>query len=688
MEATEAQERLCEVEERPAGERGEGEGVGVDKTFRPYDPDQLLLLSPSIQDWVPDGHLARFVSDLVEHGLDLSPIYAAYEEERGFPPYDPRLMLKLLLYGYATGTPSSRKLEQRTYDDVAVRFLCVDQHPDYRSIARFRRRHLEALAELFTQALAVCAKAGLVKLGRVALDGTKLRANASRHKAMSYERMGREERRLEAELAELRAQAKALLEQAEQADEADDARYGAERRGDELPEELARSERRLERIREAKAALEAEAKLKAEGKRRQRDDEEPPKPKPKAQRNFTDPDSKIMKTADKSFHQCYNGQAVVDEAAQVIVAAELSDCAADAPGLPPLLEQLEANIAAAAPALELEGTQLLADSGFYSEANVEACQERGLDPFIATGRLKHSQAPRPPRGGASRGTQRRRSGWRASSGRRRAGPPTRGARRSSSPSSARSRPSRTGAGCSYAANPPLGPSGASTAPATTCSSSSAPVDLPGSGWKQGRRGRRAGAGKASGPLSLLLSAAGEMRCVAGSPPNGGCARRSASPLSLRTHAPRESRSALAALSLASSTGKDRLDASCLQAEVVSLGRRSRRPVGTRQVGSRAEGGDEGVLVLGIDQDARFRGNDLRWPSYPGRHHRSATGHGLEQSLTERLAAAGEADDPCSGNPGRHLLGGNSPGHDHARPALERWPQRSVSDEGEGGSRGR
>jgi transposase len=399
MEVTEAQARLLEVEERPVGERGEEERVGVEKTFRPYDPDQLLLLSPSIQDWVPEGHLARFVSDLVEVGLDLAPIYDAYEEERGFPPYDPRLMLKLLLYGYATGTPSSRKLEARTYDDVACRFLCVDQHPDYRSIARFRRRHLEALSELFTQALALCAKAGLVKLGRVALDGTKLRANASRHKAMSYERMEREERRLEAELAELRAQAKALLEQAEQADEADDARYGEGRRGDELPDELARRERRLQTIREAKAALEAEAAAEAEGKRRRRDDDEPPKPKPKAQRNFTDPDSKIMKTADKSFHQCYNGQAVVDEEAQVIVACELTDCAADAPGLVPLLDQLEGNVAEAVPALDLEGTELLADSGFYSEDNVETCQERGLDPFIATGRLKHSQAPPPaPRG--------------------------------------------------------------------------------------------------------------------------------------------------------------------------------------------------------------------------------------------------------------------------------------------------
>ena len=402
----EGQGRLLEVEERLVDEHGREEDVaaGADKTFRSYDPDQLLFLSPSIQEWVPEGHLARFVSDLVEGALDLSPIYASYEEERGFPPYDPRLMLKLLLYGYATGTPSSRKLEQRSYDDVACRFLCADQHPDYRSIARFRRRHLEALADLFCQALALCAKAGLVKLGRLALDGTKLRANASRHKAMSYERMEQAERRLEAELAELRAQAKALLEEAETTDEAEDIRYGADRRGDELPAELARREQRLATIREAKAALEAEALAaaeakKAKGKRRRRDDDEPPAPKPKAQRNFTDPDSKIMKTADKSFHQCYSGYAAVDEQAQVIVAAELSNEAPDAPALAPVVAQLEENIARAAPELSLEGTQLLADAGFYSEANAETCRQARLDPFIATGRLKHSETPSPaPRG--------------------------------------------------------------------------------------------------------------------------------------------------------------------------------------------------------------------------------------------------------------------------------------------------
>lgn len=186
--------------------------VGAEKTFRAYDPDQVLLISPVLGEWVPDGDLAHFVSDLVETGaLDLSAIYASYVGERGQPPYDPRLMVKLLLYGYATSVMSSRKLEAGTYRGVALRMLCVDQHPDFRSIARFRARHLDALAGLFVQALRLCRQAGLVGLGALALDGTKLRANASRHKAMSYERMGPKAERLEAEIAELQARMAGLL---------------------------------------------------------------------------------------------------------------------------------------------------------------------------------------------------------------------------------------------------------------------------------------------------------------------------------------------------------------------------------------------------------------------------------------------------------------------------------------------
>src|SRR5438093_12537671 len=200
-----AQGRLMEVEavEARAAERAP---VGADKTFRAYDPDQVLLMAPVLRDWVPDGDLAHFVADLVDTGaLDLAAIYASYEEERGFPPYDPRLMVRLLVYGYANGVTSSRKLERASYRDVAVRMLCADQHPDYRSIARFRARHLAALGELFVQALRLCRQARLVGLGTLALDGTKLRANASRHKAMSYGRMVRAEAQLEAEIGALRA---------------------------------------------------------------------------------------------------------------------------------------------------------------------------------------------------------------------------------------------------------------------------------------------------------------------------------------------------------------------------------------------------------------------------------------------------------------------------------------------------
>src|SRR3954447_6255634 len=327
-----AQERLVEVEvsEVRAGERVP---AGAEKTFRAYDPDQVLLMAPALRDWVPDGDLAHFVADLVESGaLELSAIYADYTEGRGFPPYDPRLMVKLLVYGYAIGVTSSRKLERASYRDVAVRMLCADQHPDFRSIARFRERHLEALADLFVQSLRLCKQARLVGLGVLAVDGTKLRANASRHKAMGYERMLERESELEAELAALRAQGDALLVDAAQVDAAEDAEFG-DRRGDELPAELQRREQRLKVIREAKAALEAEAKAAEEARRvamaeQGKKPRNPPggrdpfKPKPKAQRNFTDPDSRIMKTSDGSFHQCYNGQVVVDSAAQVIIACD------------------------------------------------------------------------------------------------------------------------------------------------------------------------------------------------------------------------------------------------------------------------------------------------------------------------------------------------------------------------------
>jgi transposase len=343
------------------------------------------------------------VSDLVEDALDLSGIYGSYGEVRGFPPYDPRLMVKLLVYGYANGVCSSRRLERATHRDVAIRMLCAGQHPDYRSIARFRARHLDALSELFVQALRLCSKAGLVKLGSLALDGTKLRANASRRKAMSYERMTKKESQLEAEITALRARARSLLEQAEATDAAEDELYGADMRGDELPAELARRETRLAKLREAKADLEAEAKLREEDRRAAmraegREPRDPPgsrdafAPKSGAQRNFTDPDSKIMKASDGAFHQSYNAQAIVDSGSQVIVVAELSNLAPDCPQLAGALDQLDENLAEIDAALR-EGATLAADAGYLSAENIATTTAHGLDAHIATGRQQHSDPP-------------------------------------------------------------------------------------------------------------------------------------------------------------------------------------------------------------------------------------------------------------------------------------------------------
>src|SRR5664280_3713633 len=231
------------------------------KSFRADDLNQALLLPPSLHDWLPEKHLARFLVDVVET-LDLSAIYGSYEAKDGRcqAAYAPEMMLRVLLYGYSTGVYSSRRIETRTYEDVAFRYLSADEHPDHDTIAEFRKRHLDALAGLFTQALLLCEKAGLVKLGHVAIDGTKIKANASKHKAMSYDRMGETEQRLKTEID-------ALLKQAADTDAAEDAQYGKGKRGDELPEELARRETRLAKLQKAKAELEQEARQKAEEKR-------------------------------------------------------------------------------------------------------------------------------------------------------------------------------------------------------------------------------------------------------------------------------------------------------------------------------------------------------------------------------------------------------------------------------------
>lgn len=365
----------------------------MEKTYRPYDPDQLLLLPPSLRDWLREDHLVSFLSEVVDQ-LDLSAITRVYEEDlRGSPPYHPRMMTKLLLYAYTIGLPSSRKIAQRCEEDVAFRVLTANNTPDFRTISAFRQRHLEALQALFLQVLRCCQKAGLVKLGVLALDGTKVRANASKHKAMSYGRM-------QTEVTRLAAEVRALLAQAEQTDAAEDARYGADRRGDELPAELARRETRLQTIRTAMAALEAEARAAApepppaeRPRRRGRPRKRPPGTPPvTAQRNFTDPDSRIMKDADQAFIQAYNAQVAVEGSAQVIVACTVTAQAADAPHALPLVAAVRAHT-------RQKPQRVLADAGYWSEANARRLAARGIEPFLATEKLTHGAPPPPaPRG--------------------------------------------------------------------------------------------------------------------------------------------------------------------------------------------------------------------------------------------------------------------------------------------------
>jgi transposase len=346
------------------------------KRFRTDHLDQALLLPPSLHDWLPEGRLARFIADVIEE-LDFGLICRSYEGDgRGLAAYQPAMMVRLLLYGYCLGVVSSRKIERASHEDVAFRFLSADTHPDHDTIATFRKRHLEALAGLFVQALRLCQKAGLVKLGHVAIDGTKIKANASKHKAMSYERMNETEQRLEQEV-----------------------------------EELLRRESRLKKIRAAKAELEQEAKEKAERQRAEAEakiaerreheartgkkaggqdpkapDPEQTKPEAKAQRNFTDPDSRIMVDgANKgSFIQAYNAQAAVDSQAQVIVAAEITQEANDSRQLLPMIEQVVVNAGRKPDAVS-------ADAGYWSEDNVSDERVAGIDLHIATGRQKHGE---------------------------------------------------------------------------------------------------------------------------------------------------------------------------------------------------------------------------------------------------------------------------------------------------------
>lgn len=379
------------------------------KCFRSYVPEQSLLLPASLEDWLPEGHLARFVSEVVEE-LDLSEVYASYQDDgRGQAAYHPLLMTRVLVYGYCTGKVSSRRIERACWEEVAFRYLAANQQPDHDTIATFRRRHLAALAGLFVQVLRLCQKAGLLKLGQVAIDGTKLQANASRYQNQSYEKLGEEERRL-------REQVEQILEEAERVDAAEDAKYGRGRRGDELPAELASRESRLKKIREAKASLEREAREQAERKRKEAEqawaerqhraepsgrrpsgrrpkmpDPEQARPKPGTAGNATDPDSRLMKSnASRSFVQAYNAQAAVDGDQQIIVAAEVVQDRCDRHQLVPMIEQVQRNTGQVP-------EKVTADTDYYRPRPVQQVQGLGVDLYLKPDRPPHAARGAPAR---------------------------------------------------------------------------------------------------------------------------------------------------------------------------------------------------------------------------------------------------------------------------------------------------
>jgi transposase len=363
----------------------------MSKHFRPWKIDETHLLPPRIEDYVAEGHLSRLIVALVRESLDLSAISGVYGSAFGQPPFDPRMMTALLLNGYASGVYSSRRIARAAVERADFMMIVAGDAPDFRTISEFRRRHLAALAGLFVQVLKLAGKAGLVTLGHVALDGTKIMANASKHKAMSYERMKQRE-------AELQAEVDRWLKAAEAADAAEDRLYG-DKRGDELPDWVADKAKRLAKIKAAKAALEAEAKAAAEAETRRREEAEkariaegrkkngrtpaPPKAEPedKAQRNFTDPESRILKTKD-GYIQGYNAQAAVDAKAQIILAHCLTQSMSDQHQLARLMEGIRHN-------LGRQPREASADSGYLSEENLADLAARGVAAYIATGRAKH-----------------------------------------------------------------------------------------------------------------------------------------------------------------------------------------------------------------------------------------------------------------------------------------------------------
>lgn len=370
----------------------------MSRKFREWQPDAGWLFPPSPRDWLPEDHLVYFLLDVTAQ-IDLAPIVEDYGGDNGGqPPFHPRMMLVLLLYAYSAGVFSSRKIMQRCVTDAAFRVVVGEDIPDFRRIAEFRARHLKHLEPLFLEVLVLCREAGLLKVGRLSLDGTKIKANASRNKAMSYDRMGPEAARLQQEID-------ALLARAEDADAAEDDQFG-DLAGDEIPAELKRRESRLAKILEAKAALEAAArqqaqdhvdKMEAEG-RNHRTHPDEAVPDPKAQRNFTDPESKIMKTSNKGFDQCGNAQAVANEQ-QIIIAADVTDQANDVRQTIPMTEQTIVNLDDAGVTDNIGA--FTADTGYFSEENMHALDsnDRIDHVFIATGRQKHNEpVPKAPKG--------------------------------------------------------------------------------------------------------------------------------------------------------------------------------------------------------------------------------------------------------------------------------------------------
>lgn len=352
--------------------------------FEPYDPDQPHLFPPSPKDWLPEGHLAYFISDTVDE-LDLEAFMSKYsdrEDGRGSLAYHPRMLLKVLIYAYGAGLFSSRRIASGLEDLVALRYLSGGNRPSHRTIARFRQEHIERFEKIFVDVVRVARRAGLLKLGTVAIDGTKIQANASKHKAMSYGRMKEEEEKLRGEI-------KRLTEIARGVDEAEDKEFGPDFRGDELPAELQRRKDRKARIREAMKELEEEqAQADKEAKRGEPSEKTGRVPKlerkngtppDKAQRNFTDPESRIMVTGRKSFEQCFNAQAAVDEKAQIVVAVDVSAIAPDGGKLLAMVDLVKHNCGR-------KPKRILADTGYRSEEEFIALEKRGVDAYVALGR--------------------------------------------------------------------------------------------------------------------------------------------------------------------------------------------------------------------------------------------------------------------------------------------------------------